>query len=315
MILLPVVMETRFLLKYRKFWGGNKRVAATAFAVVCAAGFLFFPLPNAEQLPAFLLYQDVARLESPGPGRIISKMPEIGQFVQKDALLVKVKDDELGQELINLEYDLEKVNASLKNIASGGAQGGYRKWLKAENGRLEAAIEKTRRALANLEIRAPITGRVLDVNEALEKGRYVHKNGYILAVGGDQQFEVHAYASEKRYRRLLHRNIDQGKVIFRDIETPSVTASFREILDFPVNRFPNEALFDFAGGDLVSSTKDSKSYRSRYAHYPLLFSVTHLPDYLRHGTPCYVEVRQEPASLISELSRWVLRNLSAEGLV
>ncbi len=315
MLLLPMVMEILILLRNREFWGSRKRVFLSATVAALLAALLFIPLPSFDKLPAFFLYENVAELEAPGRGRIVTELPEIGTVVQRGDLLLRIQDDNLEQELTGLQYELEKVNRSIRDIAAGGEQGGYRKWLIAERQRLEAALEKTRRSLSQLELLAPVTGTILDVNENLKTGSYVNQKSFLFSIGNDQSFEVRAYAREDIYRKLKGRRIDHGKVIFRDLETAAMTGNFREMLDFPVNRFPNRALYDYAGGEVVSMTTPSGYIRPRQAYYPVRFSLSRTPAHLRHGTPCFVQVNREPSSLMNDAARWVWRNLAAEGFV
>ncbi|MFW6331802.1 MAG: site-2 protease family protein [Thermodesulfobacteriota bacterium] len=314
MLVLPATMETFFLLKNRDKWGGWKRVTATGFAVAVLMALLLFPFPNVDKLPGLFLYEKVARLEAPGKGRIVSELPKEGTVVQRGDLVLRIQSDSMEQSLEEQAYDLAKVEESLKTIAGGGKQGGYRKWLLAERQRLMAAIEKTRQTLSQLEIRAPVSGRILDVNKHLSKGAYVRKKGYLLALGDFRQTEVRAYADESRYKDLKETTVSRGRIIFKDLETATSTGRFLEILDFPVTEFPNNALFDFAGGDIPSLSSGDKQIRAKKAFYPLIFQISGSPP-LRHGTPCFVQLKGSRSSLMEDGLKWVWRGLSSEGLV
>ncbi|MCP4349132.1 MAG: hypothetical protein GY795_26935 [Desulfobacterales bacterium] len=316
MIMLPLTMEALVLIKNRKYWGSKIRVLGTAVSAMVLIGILFVPLPGFGKLPAMFLYRDVTRVESLGQGKIVTELPSIGTQVKKGDTLLRLKDDNLEQELERLKYDLAQTEASVRNIGSGGKQGGYRKWLLAEQKRLTAAHDKVIQALSHLDIRSPVTGRVLDVNESLSRDSYVNKKNYFLTVGDDRSFEVRAYAPENICRELKEKNISAGHVIFQNLETRSVTGKFQEMLDFPVNVFPNNSLFDYTGGPIVSSMASSGSVLTRQAHYPIIFDIPGTENRLRHGTRCFVRIKQGENYSIMELAvREVWRVLAAEGFL
>lgn len=311
--------QAKYVFSNRNYWGSALSLVLRGMIFTLFVGYMMIPMPKAENLPAFFLYEKVAELEAPGRGKIVSEIPEIGAPVEKGALLLKLRDEKLEQELEKLRYDLAKVEANLENLPTSGAQGGYRNWLLSERERLQSSYDKTKEYLSQLEVRAPLSGHILSVNETLRKGAYVFKTNYLLTVGSDQSFEVRAYAGEDIYRRLKKEAITGGEVVFDDLETASAEAKFREILDFPVRQFPNDSIFDYAGGDIMaklssSQKKRTRSMESKLAYYPLVFDLTGLPDYLRHGTRCSVRVKGEKASLASMLAGEVQSFLSEAGL-
>ncbi len=257
----------------------------------------------------------MAKLDSPGRGKITTDMPPVGKEVQKGEVLLKIKDDTLEQELEKLHYDLEQTEVHIKLLSSSGAQGAYRKWLLAEKQRLNASIEKNRQFMSQLEIVAPISGRILDVSEYFRKGSYLHRKSYILTVGNDRSFEVRSYAEENKYRYLKEKQISEGEVVFEDIQTPKLMAKFRKMMDFPVSDLPNNVLFDFAGGTMMSSmgsemgagagiggkssrmrAERSDSVKPKNAQYPIIFDIPSLNVSLHHGMPCVVRIKGDKIS-------------------
>lgn len=252
----------------------------------------------------------------------MTELPEINTSVQKGDLLVKIQDDELEQEFERSHFALIQVEKTIKNIAAGGAQGGYRKWLLAERERLTAVSDKLRQSLSQLEIRSPISGRVVDMDKTLQKGSYIFKKAYMVTVADDRFSEVQAYVPEKIYRKLKGKEqeiIASLNVIIPDLEAGTITGKFREMLDFPVTEFPNNSLFDFAGGSIVASltAKPSKSgsLRARDPHFPIFFDISQPPAYLRHGTPCFVRIGGETISVMGRIVREIYRILATRKII
>ena len=315
MILLPLIVETIYLIRHRDKWGSRPRVGISGLALVLLAGAVFLPFPAVDRLPALVLYRDVVHLRAPRPGRLETALPEIGARVERGDLLVRIRDIFLERELKETAFDLAQVEESLKTIAAGGEQGGYRRWLLAERDRLEASLERTRRSLAELEVRAPASGRVLDVNPQLGAGAYVGRRSFLLAVGDERAAEVQAFAPENVYRNLLASPPDRAHIVFPNLETPAVTGLFQEMRPFPVDQLPNEALFDYAGGDIPARPAGYNRVRPADARYPVLFAVAAPPAGLPHGVPGYARISGARVSLAGRGTRWLWRTLAAEGFV
>ena len=306
-----------------KHWGSRLGIVVRVVILVLSVGYVFMPMPKSEMIPAFFLFRDIAELETPGRGRVVTELPRKGAAVEKGDILMRIQDDNTDQELKRVQYSLAQVKASLKNMPAGGAEGGYRKWLFAEQQRLTAAGDKLRQSLIQLEIRSPISGQIMNVNKTLGKGAYVSKRSYVLTVADDRFSEVWAYVPEKLYLKLKGNEdaIASPQVIIPDLEAGIIEGKFREMLDFPATDFPNNSLFDYADGPIMTSASDAggggrggmmpkRRPRSGYSsveeqrtlqpknpQYPIFFDIARSPGYLRHGTPCFVRIHTETISL------------------
>jgi len=306
----PLVQEITFLFKNWKNWGSKKALGLRFVVLALLSVFLFVPMRKSEMVPAFFLYQDVMRLETPGRGKIVTDMPKLDTPVQKGDLLLQIRDDRLEQEFKMSQYALLQIEETLKNMGAGGEQGGYRTWLLAERERLTAACEKLHQAIAQLEIRSPILGRITEVSKMLQKGAYVMKKEYVMTVADERFSEVQAYIPEKLYRSLKGKEeelIASLDIIVPDMVAGDIKGKFREMLDFPVTEFPNNSLFDFADGPIVTSLESrpskSGSLQSRDPQFPIFFDISDVPEYLRHGTPCFVRIKGDADSIMRKLLR------------
>lgn len=321
----PVFKEIYDLLKGRKFWGAWWRVALSAAVFAGMVAACFIPFPQNERLPAHFLYRDVVEIESPGAAFIATELPERGGWVEKGDFLIRLQNPQRRQELARVRYELKKIEASIANTRAGGAEGGYRRWLLAERDRLNARAEKIEEYLSRFDIRAPISGYVLAVNEQLQKNAYVHAEMPLITVGRADVVEIRGYASEGVYQKIMDKRdrIEKGRAVFPDMETRTMNVRLREILDFPVTELPNETLYDFAGGPILSSQtregegevtaasrrRASPKVRPRLAYFPLVFEGTGHPEHLRHGTPCVLKFRLNRESVAEKAVHFVWRNI------
>ena len=307
--------ESVYMIKNRKQVGSKLRVLTTVCVFVSLVAYFFVPMPQTEKLTGLFLLKDVATLKAVSGGRIITDFPETGTLVQPGDLLLRIQDDALEQELKKRQYDLVQVETSIKYIGSSGEQGGYRNWLLVEQQRLTAACEKIRQTLAQLEVRSPVSGYILDVNETLKKGSYAYKDCWLLSVGNRENAEIQAYAGENVYRVLKKGQVSGANVIFQDMETPKAEVVFREMLDFPISEFPNKSVFDYAGGQIPSFQTASGKVVPRVTYYPLIFTASDLPAYLRHGSNCVVRVEGEISSVMGRLINEAWRFMASEGYI
>lgn len=310
-----MVREISYISKSTKDFGSPFRLALTGTVIAGLIILFFTPLPQTRKLPGFILFQDVSHLEATGKGRVNSRLPELGMKVDKGDILLEIKDDALEEELVGLQFELQKIQASIKNLSGGGEQGGYRKWLMAEENRILKEMEKIRENLDQLVVRAPVSGRVLHVNETLREGAYVHTNSYLLTVGDNRFYEIRAYAGEQEYLELKEQNIKKGEILFTDMETPPMHVRFRDAYSFPVRHFPNYSIFDIAGGPVPSRQSREGHVTAKVSQYPFIFEVDNLPGYIRHGTLCRVKVVGKTISLVSRLKNEAWRFLASEGLI
>lgn len=314
--ILPALGELWDILKNWRLWGRWYRILRTVAIAGLMVAFLVVPLPRFEKLPALFLYEDVAEIKAPGPGLIAADLPEEGQRVTEGELLVRIRDHELEQRIKVLEYELAKNRAELKNLQGGGEEGAYRRWLRAEHERLTSSMARTWEFLAQLEIYAPMDGRVLTINDQIRSGAYVQRDAPILTVGDERTVQFRAYAREPVYRELSAQEIDGGKVFFKDIRAGTPMIRFREMLDFPVIEFPNESLFVSSGGPILGLHAPGKPVKAKRPYYPIIFDATGIPGFLHHGTPCFVRVdEKDRKSLFDRAKGKVIQTLASEGFL
>lgn len=334
-ILGPLIKEVSYALEKRDQWGKWPSLLSRCLAISAIVFLLFYPLTETKMLPSFFLAKDVAKMEAPEYGRIVSELPELDSAVSEGDVIVRVENEQMEQELKNAENYLAQVRESLKNMVGGGSEGGYRKWLLAEQKRLTSTTERIRENLAQLEIRAPFSGRVVEVNDKVEKGAMLHKKAFILSVAKEGAYEVRAFVTDNIYKELKKevRPFSRQQVIIPDLESGEIWGIFREMLDFPVVEFPNNSLFDFADGPIVSEESSTasgaggmgadenkpfqppRSMKSQDPYYPLIFDVFRPPAYLRHGTPCFIRTEGETISIMGKLRREIWRLMAKQRFI
>jgi putative peptide zinc metalloprotease protein len=271
------------------------------------------PLPSFETVPSLLLFQEAIRVEAPSPGRLSASLPAEGRTVTKGETLVRLQSDTLAFEREQAEYDLQKVRAGIRNLGTSPEQVAYGRWLEAEAERLQSILDKYREAMAQLEIRAPADGRIVDANPDLYAGAFLRRGVHLFTVMTPSRHEVKAFVHEKAMPDLRDAPIRDATIRLPAPETPAIRARLVERSRFPVRHLPNQSLFDIAGGPIVS-VEDSFGRRPRDAYFTLTFEVSEPPPgRLAHGLPSRLWLRTAGRPLLVRAAAGIWQPLSERG--
>jgi len=312
-IIHPLKSETLAVIKSRHYLGSKFRVAITVvcFLIICLS--LIMPLPHIEHVPSLFMYKRAANIESPSPGQILTDLPKEGLEVNAGDLITSLGSDSLEYEMQQAKFDLEGVRSSIQGLGSGGEQEAYRKWLMAEEERLKVSLEKYLQAVAQLEIRSPVKGLVINVNQDIYKGAFVPKGAYLFTVAVPDSYELKAFVHEKIMAKLKDSSELKTSVRFAAPEIPNMDIRSIEKSLFPVLRMPNDSLYDYAGGPVVS-VADSVGRRPRDAYFTYTFEVesksANMPV---HGMPSWIWIQTQRQSAVKYFSGQIWKTIIERG--
>ncbi|NJL60360.1 MAG: HlyD family efflux transporter periplasmic adaptor subunit [Desulfobacteraceae bacterium] len=312
--LRPIWIEIRDTLRQRYFMGSILRVMLTLCIIGTLVYVLIIPIPEFERIPCLILYKGTNRVDSPSAGRLSMPMPKSGREVRQGDLITRVSSDDLLRDAEKVRFDLETIKASIDNLGSGGAQGAYRSWLIVEEERLNASLEKYTQAIAQLEIRAPADGFITDINEKLYEGAYLAKGAYLFTIANLKSHELKAYIHERLIGEIGFSDKAKITVHFAGPELPRLSATLKEKSAFPVYSFPNDSLFDIAGGPMLS-VQDRAGRKPRDAYFAYTFDVDAIPKWIPHGQPSWVWIRQEPISVVNRIFDKIWKSLTQRGIL
>ncbi len=312
-ILFPLWIEIRAVIVQRNLLGSKFRVLFTSLLFLTVIALLVLPLSHTEDVPALLVHKDASEMKAQTPGELLMDLPKEGKEVKPGELLASIASDALEYEMRQAKFDLEGVRAAISSLGSGGEQGAHRKWLIAEEQRLRTSLEKYRQAVAQLEIRSPIRGMITDVNPDLYKGAFVAKDTWLFTIADPKSFEIKAFVHEKLMSSISESEILHTRARFAGPELPELEADFVSKSLFPVQRLPNNSLFDFSGGPIVS-VRDMFGVRPRDAYFAFTFKVKQTPEQIPHGLSSWVEIRTAERSFMLDLSTRVWKHMLERGI-
>lgn len=312
-LIRPLAAEVRAAWAGRRFRGSRLRIALSGAIFAGLLSLLVLPLPRFRTIPCLLMFQEAIRVEAPSPGRLEAALPEEGRRVREGEVLATLRSEHLAFERQQAEYDLKKVRASIRNLGTRPEQVAYSRWLTAEAERLRTILDKYDEAMAQLEIRAPADGRVVDVNPDLYAGAFLPRGARLFTVMTPSRHEVKAFVHEAIMASLLDAPIQRATVRLPAPDAPVIHAHLVERSRFPVHRLPNQSLFDIAGGPIVS-VEDSLGRRPRDAYFTLTFEVDGpLPERLAHGLPSWMWLWTEGRPLVVRAAAAIWQPLSERG--
>lgn len=302
-VLRPVWREVKYVWDNRQLFGRRSRLIRSGVIVGGILVLLSMPLPTIEIIPGLILLEDTTKVNAPTSAMVAAKLPQIGTEVKKGDTLVPLRNETLLHDIQNTIYDIKSADAKLEKLSAGGEEGGYRNWLRAERKRLVSALEKHKESHRQLEVSSPSDGKVVDINRDLYPGAWVSRETFLFAVANSNKRHVKGYVHEHNLSRISQAGIVNAEIHVPDLETSVMDATLVEQKIFPVENFPNQALYDFAKGPIVSQRVEN-GVKPRSAYFEFTFELAENPSHLSHGTLCNVWLRGTYRSI---LSRWTRR--------
>jgi putative peptide zinc metalloprotease protein len=201
-IALPVWRELRHWWDQRQDarWRRTNALASTGVAALVLLLLLPWSLPL--QRTGLLRPAEYAAVHAPEAAQLQELLVSEGEAVAQGQLLLRLDSPELDFALAQAETDvathgwrLERSRTVREMLDFGPA---------AEERYAEALARRHSIAqrIATLELRAPIAGRVVELDQALAQGRWLTPGMALMTVVGDQQLMIETYV-EERDRAML----------------------------------------------------------------------------------------------------------------
>ncbi|MGH8652719.1 MAG: biotin/lipoyl-binding protein [Gammaproteobacteria bacterium] len=174
-IVLPILRELIFWWSMRSTALKTRRFVVTATLVCILLALAFIPWSGRVSFPAILQSAQYATVYAPEPGRIVDVLVKRNQQVKAGDTLLTLDFPQLAEEMVRTAKKVKVHKLRFQRSASNpedlaNMHVALQQWT-AESSRL-AGLEKKRRKLS---IRAPISGVITDVADALHRGRWINQ--------------------------------------------------------------------------------------------------------------------------------------------
>ncbi|MBS3954367.1 MAG: efflux RND transporter periplasmic adaptor subunit [Methylomicrobium sp.] len=238
-------------------------------------GLFCVPLPQRLDLPALIKPERYAEIYLPYPARLERLAVHKGSRVDSGDILAELTSDDLQYEFRNSvqESDILFWQLTYQGTDSQLAkrrQIRLRQWESAST--KHAGID---RKLAQLHIKAPLSGTVVDTNDHVQAGQWLKTGEPLLIVADMAEFVIEAYVSETD---ISHISLDAEAVFYPDnLELAPVSCRVIAIEDGSTNTLP-PLLASSYGGPIAVRTDKNQLATTETPYYRILLKTESLTE-------------------------------------
>lgn len=201
-ILRPIITELRHWQHRRKDYRMNRNTLISASVVLLALLLLAWPWRTRIEAPALLRAHQQAVLLTPAGARLERIEARAGEPVQAGQTLFRLHAADLEHDLQGLEREIVQLRqqSSLQVRASEGAA---RQTIAQEE--LQVALQRrlaVQERMAQLQVKAPFTGVLVDSAEPLAEGEWLPAGEWLGTVADISGERVDAFVGEADRERL-----------------------------------------------------------------------------------------------------------------
>ncbi|MBF0285261.1 MAG: HlyD family efflux transporter periplasmic adaptor subunit [Magnetococcales bacterium] len=270
-VLLPLGREAGLWLREReRILAHPARLATVAILLAGLAGGMLLPWQDRLTLPAVLEAAGEQRLHAPAPARVVQVRVRPGEWVVAGVPLLTLEAPQLLFELQQAERRQAALEEELRRQASDPRALRDGKVALEELAKARAEAEGLRGRIARLTLVAPQAGRVRQLAEGLEPGRWVTPKETLIHLLGEKGVRITGYVAEEDANRLeesagyFQREGGEGEPLPCQVERIETTAP--RWLEEPL-------LASLHGGPLAVDAVADGRLRLRSAVYRVSFAA------------------------------------------
>ncbi|MBO9479979.1 HlyD family efflux transporter periplasmic adaptor subunit [Salinisphaera sp. G21_0] len=227
-IVRPVASEASYLWSIRQSiqWGRNLMMKTAVLSLLCLM--LFLPINTTLRLPAVLVATDAVEVFPPQAGGVIENVfVKEGEPVKQGQLLFRLKNSDLLYQLQQLDIQLDLLDTLLNRMASTVEYTqSYPVFLQRRRALIKAQ-SGLKKQQALLDIKAPVDGIVVYLDNLLTHGQWVNPESKLLQLRSESGFIIDAYIAPGDLGRIAKG--DMGRFYPDDITASPVAASVMDI--------------------------------------------------------------------------------------
>ncbi|MGB5442693.1 MAG: site-2 protease family protein [Gammaproteobacteria bacterium] len=198
----PVYRELKEWYGRREQMVWNRHSIITALLLGALVALLVFPWNVHLYLPAVMQAREHANLYAPFPAVIDEVLIAEGDRVEQDQVLINLASPEITYRIEQAEL---RVNILRQQLSRRLGQAGFREDSAVLQERLAQALTEYqgyRLQQEQLAIRAPIAGRLVDMESDLEAGRWINEKLLLVRLIQQDKSLVEAYIDEDGLGRV-----------------------------------------------------------------------------------------------------------------
>lgn len=200
------------------------------FVAAIGAGALLvcvLPLSSTISMPALLEPRDLAQLYPRRAAIVVETSAHQGDVVAAGTPIAKLLSPDIEHEITTTKTRRNAVQAKLNRRSSDEIDLASTVVLDETLASLETKLAGLRSEQAELQITAPIAGRVVELDPGIQKGRWLQRNDLVALIVGAGRHGVRGYVSEDHVARLDKDK--PARFVPEDLSQPSVTVRLEHV--------------------------------------------------------------------------------------
>ncbi len=201
-ILAPIVREIREWFVMRRAILASKRTLLTASACAGLGVCLCLPLSSEVMMPAVLGGAHVARLYPAIPAEVGKLHVTHGAHVEGGTPLLSLRSNALAEDLLLTRLKSDVINMRLARRTSDALDREDAMVLETELAALHQRRDGLLRQQAELDMKAPFAGRIVEIADALHAGRWLSSRESVLVIKAADGAILRGYLDERDVWRV-----------------------------------------------------------------------------------------------------------------
>lgn len=308
-IVNPIFRELKEWYQLKEGIMKNKRSYFTFFIMFVLLVALCFPWSAKVSFPAILEAEESHVVYASHPGKVVQVYTKEGDTVESGAILLKMESNDLKLRSKRASEELDIVEQRLRWTPINRENRAELQVLLSEKERILTELQGLGEREEQLEIRSPLSGTVVDVEESLMPGRWITDDLPLLQVLNKRRGAARGYVEEKYINRLMVGQ--SGRFYSDDPMLPAIEVVIEKISRVGMTHIDIPYLSSRLDGDIAVTSNAENQDVPESAVYGL-FMKPKDPVTLRQVQRGVVVVEATRESIIARYAKHALSVLIRE---
>lgn len=288
----------------------RSRVYLSMGVVAALAALIILPVSGRIDVPVMVEPAGYDRVFPPSAAKLVEIDVKVGEQVSKGQVLFRFQSILLDQSVKLNHIKIGLVDARLARVAVDAKDKTQFLPLQQERVSLLAELEGLRQEQKQLIVRAPMAGRVKDLNRQLHVGRWVKVNDRLLTIIKGNNYVAKGYILERDLWRV--KEGDKGQFVPDDYLIAKTPVKIKEISLASSPRLELQPLASVFGGKIASRKYDNGEVVPIGAAYQVTLALSGQPGDISKVSRGIARIDGIPESIAAQVWRQVLRVLVRE---
>jgi len=278
MVIRPILKELSSYMRIMKSHGVTNRAVVSMALLVFLVAMLLIPLPRKVSAPAILTAQQASRIYAPSTADISAVHVVKGQSVGKGEKLITLSSPTLFYQRSILLEEIEMLERRLVSESDWSGSAPLQE-IQIENiDSKRAELVQVQSKIADLELRSPVDGEVVLIEEWVRAGSVVAGNMILAEVVTTNRPEIRAYVTA--YDK---KHVDFGKATFIDgSNSRPFKVEVRSVSNHAIARLDDEVLSIPNGGPIAVSSTQHEDVKPKNDLYLAVLDPVDSEAMIRH---------------------------------